>query len=87
MKFEDNVPLIFQDTILYMINKQRKRILLGVQGSQEGHQTGGGEGGGGSQTEMIILRRREFCARDLVRRPSYLMIISKNQSKLGKFSV
>ena len=35
MKFEYVVPLIFQDTILCIINQQRKRILLGVQGSQE----------------------------------------------------
>ena len=35
MKFEYVVPLIFQDTIICIINQQRKRILLGVQGSQE----------------------------------------------------
>ena len=35
MKFQYVVPSIFQDTVLYIINQQWKRILLGVQISQE----------------------------------------------------
>ena len=46
MKFEYVVPLIFQDTILYIINQQRKRILLGVQVSQEDI----------TQEEMFVIR-------------------------------
>ena len=66
MKFDYDVPSIFQDTIICIINQQRKRFLLGLQNIQKGHYTGGdihhpehwGGGGGGedlNQKRIIYL--------------------------------
>ena len=70
MKLEYDVPSIFQDKILCMINQQRERTLLGVQSSQE------------QQEEEEDLRQRRIILPDRVVSSQW----PKSIQKTGKFT-